>query len=117
MDKKELQNAISKTVVQIGMEADHLVRKGELKHSKLEELASKIRGYEKELFKFEPEEKLTACPSCQGEIVPDAKFCQHCSFNIQAYREETTGKCDNCGTKAKDNFNFCSYCGVQLANA
>ena len=53
---------------------------------------------------------MKTCPSCQAEVVDEAKFCNKCGFNIKA-SEEQDAFCIECGARLQRDSMFCIECG------
>jgi predicted amidophosphoribosyltransferase len=50
-----------------------------------------------------------SCPSCGGEIGPDAAFCSSCGASLAL-------SCPSCGGEVTPDVAFCSSCGARLAS-
>ena len=53
---------------------------------------------------------MKTCPSCQAQVVDEAKFCNKCGFNIKA-SESQNSFCVECGAKLESGSLFCIECG------
>lgn len=64
------------------------------------------------------------CPSCNGEILGEHRYCPHCDIDIkEARREAETArkaeeaqlacKCPKCGAEVQMNSKFCPECGAK----
>jgi ribosomal protein L40E len=53
------------------------------------------------------------CPRCQTPHQPQARFCNHCGFDLQSDSppQPEAGVCEQCGAKLRPSAKFCSNCG------
>jgi hypothetical protein len=80
-------------------------------HVAAEQAATKIRSVD-QVADFDPTAQMTvsACPSCQARLAPNAKFCAGCGKPVAAPAQKQF--CTGCGQMLPPNGRFCSGCGT-----